>query len=299
MNESKAPQTLQEAITFFAKPLQTHDFLVDMRWNGNVTCPRCSSDKVGAFSGKRMVSNCKSCKKQFTVKVGTIFEDSPLSLSTWLPAVWMITNAKNGISSYELHRSLGVTQKTAWFMVHRIRLALQNGTIVKLGGEVEADETFIGAKARNMHAKKKSERMQGRKGGSEHLTAVQGLLQRNSAEHSKVILKDVKTVKKHVIQANYVLKGSNLFTDSLASYKGLKDDYNHQMIDHAVQYVDAKIHTNGRDIFWRPPETHLRQRLALRPVLAILMSSPSASTSARTMTVASSRKPLKASSARA
>jgi hypothetical protein len=180
-------------------------------------------------------------------------KDSALGYNKWFPAFWLIVNAKNGISSYEIHRALGVTQKTAWFMLHRIRLAIQNGTIVKLGGEVEVDETFIGAKARNMHAKKKRERMQGRKGGSKHLTAVQGLLQRNGAEHSKVILKAVKSVRKSVVQNNgreYVLKGSQVFTDSLQSYKGLRDEYNHQVIDHAVQYVDGKIHTNGLENFW-------------------------------------------------
>ena len=227
--------------------------MVSLRWtDGKVTCPHCESQKV-SFLTTRKKWKCMGCHKQFSAKVGTIMEDSALPYSKWFPAMWMITNAKNGISSYEIHRALGVTQKTAWFMLHRIRLALQNGTIVKLGGEVEVDETFIGAKARNMHAKKKRERMQGRKGGSKHLTAVQGLLQRNGSEHSKVILKAVKTVKKHVVQNNvreYVLKGSNLFTDSLQSYKGLKDEYNHQVIDHAVQYVDGKIHTNGLENFW-------------------------------------------------
>jgi transposase-like protein len=193
------------------------------------------------------------CHKQFSAKVGTIFEDSALPYGKWFPAFWLIANAKNGISSYEIHRALGVTQKTAWFMLHRIRLALQNGTIVKLSGEVEVDETFIGAKARNMHAKKRRERMQGRKGGSMHLTAVQGLLQRNGAEHSKVILKAVKSVRKSTVQKNvreYVLKGSQVFTDPLQSYKGLRDEYNHQVIDHAVSYAEGKIHTNGLENFW-------------------------------------------------
>ena len=116
MNEIKSPQTLQEAIAFFATPWQAHEFLVAMRWNGKVTCPRCNSDKVGAFTGKRLVSNCKSCKKQFTAKVGTVFNESPLPLSKWLPALWLVVNAKNGISSCELARGLDVTQKTAWLI---------------------------------------------------------------------------------------------------------------------------------------------------------------------------------------
>ncbi len=151
MKEKSSPETLQEAIAFFATPWQAHEYLVAMRWGSKVTCPRCNSDKVGTFSGKRLVSNCKSCKKQFTVKVGTVFEDSPLSLCKWLPAVWMITNAKNGISSYELARSLGVTQKTAWHMNHRIRLALHNGSVEKMSGQVESDETFIGGRDRFRH----------------------------------------------------------------------------------------------------------------------------------------------------
>ena len=127
MTEDNIPETALEAIRHFGEPANCHDFLVSLRWGKKVRCPHCDSDKVGAFSGKRMVSNCKSCKKQFTVKVGTIFEDSPLPLTKWIPAVWLIVNAKNGVSSCELARSLGVTQKTAWHMGHRIRKAVQAG----------------------------------------------------------------------------------------------------------------------------------------------------------------------------
>jgi transposase-like protein len=248
MNEIKSPETLQEAIAFFATPWKAHEFLVAMRWNGKVICPRCNSDKVGAFSGKRLVSNCKSCKKQFTVKVGTVFEDSPLSLCKWLPAVWMITNAKNGISSYELGRALGVTQKTAWHMNHRIRLALQNGTIVKLGGTVEVDETFIGGKARNMHKGKRKAKGT----GPVAMTAVQGLLERHS-KPSRVVLKVMKNRRRIEAQKNvreYVLKGSKVYTDALPSYRGLTDEYNHAVVDHAETYVDGKVHTNGLENFW-------------------------------------------------
>src|SRR5271154_7105591 len=147
MKEKTSPETLQEAITFFSEPKAAHDFMCTVLWpDGKVKCAHCGSNDVGSFSGKRMVSNCKTCKKQFTVKIGTIFADSPLPLSKWLPAVWLIVNAKNGISSYELGRALGVTQKTAWFMLHRIRLALQNGSLVKLHGQVEVDESWIGGK---------------------------------------------------------------------------------------------------------------------------------------------------------
>jgi transposase-like protein len=202
MKEKTSPDTLQEAITLFADPKFAHEFLAGVLWSdGKPKCAHCGSANVGTFSGKRMVSNCKDCKKQFTIKMGTIFGDSPLPLSKWLPAVWLIANAKNGVSSYEIGRSLGVTQKTGWFMLHRIRLALQNGTLVKIGGEVEVDETYIGAKARNMHAAKRRAKVNGKTGGM-HMTPVQGLLQRHGNGHSKVILKAVKSTRREELVGN-------------------------------------------------------------------------------------------------
>ena len=249
MQEKSSPETLQDAITLFADPLVAHNFMASLLWpDGKPKCAHCGSANVGTFSGKRMVSNCKDCKKQFTVKIGTIFGDSPLPLSKWLPAVWLITNAKNGISSYEIGRSLGVTQKTAWFMLHRIRLALQNGSIVKMGGTVEVDETFIGGKARNMHKGKRKAKGT----GPVAMTAVQGLLERH-AGGSKVIAKVMKNRRKIEAQKNvveYVLKGSEVFTDALPSYNGLGNEYNHAVVDHAERYVDGKVHTNGLENFW-------------------------------------------------
>ena len=249
MQEKSSPETLQDAITLFADPIVAHNFMAALLWpDGKPKCAHCGSANVGTFSGKRMVSNCKDCKKQFTVKIGTIFGDSPLPLSKWLPAVWLITNAKNGISSYEIGRSLGVTQKTAWFMLHRIRLALQNGSIVKMGGTVEVDETFIGGKARNMHKGKRKAKGT----GPVAMTAVQGLLERH-AGGSKVIAKVMKNRRKIEAQKNvveYVLKGSEVFTDALPSYNGLGSEYNHAVVDHAERYVDGKVHTNGLENFW-------------------------------------------------
>jgi transposase-like protein len=146
------PETLQEAILFYADPDNCLEIMVAVRWPNGVTCPHCTSAAV-TFMRSRRVWQCKNkeCRKQFSVKGGTLFEDSPLGLDKWLAALWMITNCKNGISSYEIHRALGVTQKSAWFMLHRIRLAMQTGSIEKLEGTVEADETFIGGKAKNMH----------------------------------------------------------------------------------------------------------------------------------------------------
>src|SRR5438477_9984085 len=160
----RCPKTQMEAIQYFANPENCHNFMVSLRWPNGISCPRCGSVKVGKLVLPRRIWNCSGCKKQFSAKVRTIFEDSPLGLDKWLTAVWLIVNAKNGISSYELHRSIGVTQKSAWFMLQRIRLAMQTGTFEKLTGEVEIDETFIGGKAANMHKDKRAQVFQARPG---------------------------------------------------------------------------------------------------------------------------------------
>src|SRR5438876_11557742 len=180
--QSSFPATLHAAIKYFANADHAFDFMKSIRWpDGVVKCPRCGSKDV-FFLSTRKIWKCKAKheKQQFSVKVGTVLEDSPIALDKWLCAFWLIANAKNGISSYELHRSIGVTQKTAWFMLHRIRLAMQDGSIEKFSGRVEADETFIGGVARNMHADKKAKMQKGR--GSIGKVAVMGLLERNSPE---------------------------------------------------------------------------------------------------------------------
>jgi transposase-like protein len=246
------PETLQEAITYFSDETRALDFMVCLRWaDGKVTCPHCQSDKV-TFLTTQKRWKCKGCRKQFSAKVGTIFEDSALPLSKWFPAFWLIVNAKNGISSYEIGRSLGVTQKTGWFMLQRIRLAMQNGTIVKMGGTVEVDETFIGGRARNMHADKR--RAKKIRTGGVSMTPVQGLLQRHG-KASRVILKAVKTVRGSELRGNikeYVLKGSHVYTDAAPAYEKLAEetDYTHKVIDHAEKYVDGVVHTNGLENFW-------------------------------------------------
>jgi transposase-like protein len=250
MKEKSSPETLQQAMTYFSDPKFAHDYMANVLWpDGKVKCAHCQSENVGKFSGKRMVSNCKDCKKQFTVKIGTIFGESPLPLSKWLPAVWLIVNAKNGISSYEIGRSLGVTQKTGWFMMHRIRLALKEGTFTKMSGSVESDETFLGGRQKFKH-KNKWKNVSGWKGK----TAVQGLLERTAgSKASRVKLKVLKTTRNHEVQGNvreYVLKGSNLNTDALRSYIGMNKDYNHEVIDHAICYAKGTVHTNGLENFW-------------------------------------------------
>jgi transposase-like protein len=247
------PETLVSAIRYFADPDTALDFMVSMRWPlGVIACPRCNCEKV-SFLKTRRLWKCMGCAKQFSVKVGTIFEDSPLGLDKWLPAVWVIVNAKNGVSSCELARSLGVTQKTAWFMLHRIRLALHDGTFELMTGRVEADETYIGARGRNMHKDKKAARFNKAR-GTTGKTAVMGLLERGNAKKaSKVKLSILKTTKAPELQGNvrqYVLKGAEVITDEWRGYNGLSDEYTHNVINHAESYVNGHVHTNGMENFW-------------------------------------------------
>jgi len=249
---TELPTSLQEAITYFSDANRALEFMKTLRWpDGQVCCPLCSATNAH-FMATRRIWKCRACRKQFSVKVGTVFEDSPLKLETWLPAVWLITNAKNGISSCELSRSLGVTQKTAWFMLQRIRLALQNGTVVKLGGTVEVDESFIGGSARNMNKKQKERRKVGT--GQWHFTPVQGLLQRTEkGKASRVVLEQIASVRKTTVDPNvwqYVLKGATVNTDQSKSYEDIGDEYTHNVINHAQCYAKGKVHVNGLENFW-------------------------------------------------
>ena len=223
------------------------------RWPNGVTCPHCGSTSVAYLKNqRRWQCRTKHQRRQFSVKVGTIFEDSPIGLDKWFTAIWLIGSAKNGISSYEIHRANGVTQKTAWFMLHRIRLAMQTETFEKMGGEVEVDETFIGGKARNMHAAKRRERIKGR--GVVGKTAVMGLLERNGKDgHSTVRTRVVagrqrKHLRPHITE--HVEPGATIYTDELRSYDDLSDSYVHGVINHAETYVNGRIHTNGCENFW-------------------------------------------------
>jgi len=249
--EKDFPKTLIEAVKYFADPDVALDFVVQMRWPKGVTCPRCGSSRV-SFTAKRRVWTCEACpnRRQFSVKVGTIMEDSPIPLDKWLVGMWLIMSAKNGISSYELGRALGVSQKSAWFMGHRIRFALHNGSIKKMSGKVEADETFIGARARFMH---KGQR-QTKGTGPIAMTPVMGILERAKADqHSRVFLKVTKTRRKPELQEairQMVEKGSELYTDSLRSYDGLHEDYVHGVVNHLETYANGQVHTNGLENFW-------------------------------------------------
>lgn len=246
------PETLQQAILYFADKLKALEYLARFRWpDGKPTCPRCESQE-NSFISTRQLWKCKACKKQFSAKSGTIMEDSPIGLDKWLPAIWMLCGCKNGISSYELSRDLGVSQKAAWFMLHRIRLAMQKGSFEKkLCGAIEADETFVGGRAANMHLDKYTRRMgQGRlaRGGMTGKTVVMGLLER----HGEARVKVLPTRRKHHVQAEvrkHVEPGSALYTDALKSYDGLAE-YAHEFIDHAEEYVRDQVHTNGLENFW-------------------------------------------------
>lgn len=242
------PNTLQEAVLYFASPDNCRVYLVAHRWPDGVTCPRCGGTKV-IFQSKynRWQCSSKHDLRQFTSKTGTIFEDSPLGLDKWLLAMWQVVNCKNGVSSYEVHRAIGVTQKTAWFMDHRIRCALGMARPDKLTGEVEADETFIGGKARNMHLTVRQRRITGT--GTKDKTAVMGILQRGGQVRTIVVPNRKKSALQTEVR-KHVEAGAALYTDALLSYDGLARDYAHQVVDHAVEYVNGQVHTNGLENFW-------------------------------------------------
>ncbi|MGB8682039.1 MAG: IS1595 family transposase [Candidatus Binatus sp.] len=243
-----APRTLQEAILYFADPDRCLKFMVDIRWPDGVKCPTCGSKEV-YFLESRRVWKCKAkhAKQQFSAKVGTVFEDSPIGLDKWFAAVWMVANCKNGVSSYEIHRALKVTQKTAWFMDHRIRLAMQTGSFETVSGEFEVDESFIGGLARNMHKNKKA-KITGTGGAGKAI--VMGLLDRKT---KKIRLRHVANTQRETLQGvvrEYIEGGSYVYSDAWVAYNGLEREYIHQVIDHAESYVKGNVHTNGIENFW-------------------------------------------------
>src|ERR1051325_11650890 len=214
-NDKPLPKTLLEAIKYFSDRDNALNFMAELRWPDGIVCPHCSGSEV-TFLKTRRIWKCRSCRKQFSIKTGTVLEDSPIGLDKWLSAIWIIVNAKNGVSSYELHRSLGITQKSAWFLSHRIRLALQAGSFELLSGEVEVDETFIGGKARNMHASKRKHLGTGGAGK----VAVMGLLER----HGDVLTMVVPNVKRKSLRKEintHVEPGSMVYSDALRSYNDL------------------------------------------------------------------------------
>jgi transposase-like protein len=250
---NELPTTLMEAIRFFDDPEVCQQFMVTLRWpDGVVKCPTCGRDDVRYISTRRLWE-CKDkhARRQFSVKVGTIFEDSPIGIDKWLAAVWMLANDKNGISSYEVSRALGVTQKTAWFMLHRIRLALEEDGWDEMRGTVEVDETYVGGRSEFMHKARRQAKITST--GPKGKTAVFGLLERHGPDgHSRVraevVSKTTRKVLTREIRSN-VAKGSELMSDAHPSYWGL-NEFVHDTINHAEEYVRGKVHTNGIENFW-------------------------------------------------
>ena len=242
-------KTLQQAVIYFKDYEHCHALMVLLRWpDGKVTCPQCGSAKV-TYLAKNRVWKCYGghSRPKFSLKTDTIFEDSPLGLDKWLTTLWLLVNCKNGISSLEIHRAIGVTQKTAWFMAHRLRLALQAGGFGKLSGEVEVDETFIGGKSRNMHKAERERKITGT-GGKDKAIAM-GMVERGG----KVRVFHADTRRKKELQAyirDHIEAGSAIFSDALKSYDGLNNDYLHAVVDHAVEYVRGNVHTNTMENFW-------------------------------------------------
>jgi transposase-like protein len=249
----KIPETLLDVVQHFNDPRKCVEFVRDLHWPDGVVCPKCESKDVTELT-TRQLWQCKNCQKQFSVKVGTIFESSGLSLSKWLTAMWLIANAKNGISSYEIHRSVGVTQKTAWFMLHRIREAMRNGSIMKLSGVVEADETYVGGLDKNRHADKRYNSMyiHGSKRRGDK-TMVAGVLQRGGGVRARVV-NSVKATDLAPILNENIEPGSTLYTDDLHSYRKFDKKrgghFEHDSVNHAGEYVRGNVHTNNIENFW-------------------------------------------------
>jgi len=249
MSENELPKTLQQAVKFFSDDLTCVEFVASRRWcDGKAVCPKCRETN-NTFMASRKVWQCKNkeCKKQFSVKVGTIFEDSPIGLDKWLIAMWLIVNAKNGISSYEIHRAIGVTQKTAWFVLHRIRVAMESGSLEKLSGEVECDETYIGGKSINMHAKKRKEAKMTT--GYTTKSAVMGMVERRGRVKAKVI-KHADTQTLLGLISDNVESGATVMTDDHGGYRKMTDEYIHEVINHTIEYVRDNVHTNSIENFW-------------------------------------------------
>jgi transposase-like protein len=246
---SASPKTLQEAILYFADYENCRRFMIELRWaDGRVRCPQCGSDKVTYLANAKLYK-CYGdhAKPKFSLKVGTIFEDSPIGLDKWLAGLRLIVNCKNGISSYEIGRDLGISQKSAWHLAHRLRFALHQGSFEKFSGHVEVDETFIGGKARNMHVEKRARRITST--GTKDKVPVMGILERGGQVRTAVI----PNRRKKAIQGEvhkHVEAGSALYSDALLSYNGLAGDFAHQVVDHAVSYVDGQVHTNGLENYW-------------------------------------------------
>lgn len=244
------PKTLLEAVRYFSDLSICNDYMRRIKWpRGKIVCPKCGNDSCHELASRPGTLKCNkaACQKQFSFKVGTIFEDSPLGLDKWFVAVWAIANCKNGISSHELGRALGVTQRTAWFMLHRIRKAMESGDFQKLSGEVETDETFVGGAAANMHAKKRETKITGR--GGVDKTPVQCIVQRDGNAIAFVVDSDPSNVRGNVLKN--VERDTALYTDSATVVQPLAGQYRHAMVNHSAgEYVRGRVSTNLAECFF-------------------------------------------------
>ena len=244
--EPQEPQSLLEAVRYFSDPDLALDFVRRAVWpNGVPVCPDCGGTEH-SFLTTRRIWKCrnKECRRQFSAKVGTIFEDSPLGWDKWLPAVWLIANSKNSISSHELGRALHVTQKTAWFMLHRIRDAMTTGSFRKLDGTVEADETFVGGRLDKMHASRRRSMTKW-----DNKVPVAGMVERGGEVRAVTVPNTGHETLVGNLLRNVEL-GADLFTDEWAAYNGLENFFAHKTIDHGREYVRGTVHTNTIENFW-------------------------------------------------
>jgi len=246
------PESLQEAILYFSDPNRCIEYLAVRRWpDGIVICPICGSDSVSAFNKTRRTWKCSSHhpKREFSIKVGTMMEDSPIGLDKWLTATWLLTNCKNGISSYEIARALRVTQKSAWFMLHRIRLAMRSGSLMKVGGPgstVEADETVIGGKLKFMHKSRRDRMGLGLGDGyQKNKTMVMGVLDRDARQVRATVIPYAGRAPMEAMVRSHVEPGTTMITDAHVGYDLLKNYFPHEVINHMEAYVRGKVHTNG------------------------------------------------------
>jgi transposase-like protein len=245
-------KTLQQAIRYFSDENVCIDAVAALRWpDGIPTCPKCvGKDHYYLATQKRW--KCKKCGRQFSVKVGTIFEDSPIPLDKWLTALWMLINCKNGVSSYEIAKAIGVTQKSAWFVLHRLRFALRDRSFTKLGGTesgpVEVDETFIGGALKNMHKAKRAryDMIAGNKGK----TIVMGMLDRDIRKVRAKVIPNTKrdTLQKEIL--NTIKYGSKVYTDEWYGYNEVRYRFVHDVVNHSETYVNGQVHTQGIENFW-------------------------------------------------
>jgi transposase-like protein len=253
LKSPKTPTSLTDAVAYFSDQDNALRFLAELRWPQGVKCPHCQADDPG-FLKTRRIWKCRACRKQFSIKVGTIFEDSPLGLDKWLPALWMPANSKNGISSYEVARALGVTQKTSWFMLGRIRAAMQSKTFARFEGEIEIDESYLGGLYKNMHRSKRTRLGSGLR--QKNKVGVLGVLERPrgpngvSRVRTTVVGEDTSSKKFFARVKTVVKPGARVYTDDHAGYGVLERRYIRETVNHAYEYAKGRVHTNGIENFW-------------------------------------------------